>query len=77
MAVCVEMFNNLAVYVVETSFKIQMNLTVSLIEHHTLTTEVELELQFAILLISAQHEVFCEFCAIVALHPEKRVPCHH
>jgi len=59
------MFNNLAVYVVETSFKIQMNLSVSLTEHHTLTTEVELELQLAILLISAQHEVFCEFVPLL------------
>jgi hypothetical protein len=35
---CGEMLNNLAVYVVETSFKIQINLSVSLIKDHTLTT---------------------------------------
>lgn len=55
------MLNNLAAYVAETSFKIRMNLSVSLIENLTLTAEVELELQLAILLISVQHEVFCEF----------------
>lgn len=38
---CVEMLNNLAAYVAETSFKIRMNLSVSLIENLTLTAEVE------------------------------------
>jgi len=35
---CGEMLNNTAIYVVETLFKIQMNLSVSLNKQHTLAT---------------------------------------
>jgi len=51
-------------------------MSVYLIEHHTLTTEIELERQLAILLISAQHEVFCEFAPLL-LYILENVPRHH
>lgn len=65
------LINKLAV--VETWLKIRMNLSLSLIEHLTLKTGVAMELQLAIILISAQYEVFCDHFVHVALHPDNRV----